>query len=98
MIHGSPSLPEAYPKREWVVPPAGTDAAMLEVEIADLIKNEFNLSEKSDDRNGQRAAWDEASTSQSWTDATHETNDIAVDRNLARESPARNTDIKLYDP
>jgi len=96
MIHGSPSLPEAYPKREWAVPPAGSDAAMLEVEIADLIKSEFNAGH-SKDRDGQRAAWDEASTSQQWADTAHEANDVAVDRDLAREHPAWK-DMKIYDP
>ena len=97
MIHRSPSLPEAYPKIEWVVPPAGSDAAMLEVEITDLIKNEFNAGH-SKDRDGERAAWHEASTSQQWANTAHEANEVAVDRDPAREPPAWNTDIKIYDP
>jgi hypothetical protein len=94
-----PPVAERNSERGGAAPPASSDAAMLEVEIADLIKNRFNLSGQSDDRDGQRAAWDETSASQQWTDATYEADETAVDPNGAcHERPAWNADVKVYDP
>ena len=72
---------------------------MLEAEIADLIKDKFNLSGQSDDWDRQLAAWDETSASQQRTVAMHEAGEAAVDSNGAcHERPARNADVKVYDP
>jgi hypothetical protein len=100
MIRGSsyPQGAEPNSERGGVAPPASSDAAMLEVEIADLITNRFSLSDQSDDRAGGRAAWDETRASQQWVEATHEDDDIALDPNGAcHERPVRNADIKVYD-
>jgi hypothetical protein len=71
---------------------------MLEAEIADLIKDKFNLSGQPDDWDRQRAAWDETSATQRRTDA-HEADDSAVDPNGAcHERPAWNADVRVYDP
>jgi hypothetical protein len=72
---------------------------MLEAEIADLIKDSFNLSGQSDDWDRQRAAWDETSASQQQTNAKHEADDPAIDSTGAcHERPAWNADVKVYDP
>jgi hypothetical protein len=72
---------------------------MLEAEIADLIKDSFNLSGQSDDWDRQRAAWDETSSSQQQTNAKHEADDPAIDSTGAcHERPAWNADVKVYDP
>jgi hypothetical protein len=72
---------------------------MLEAEIADLIKDKFSLSGQPDDWDRQRAAWDQTSATQRRTDATHEADDSALDPNGAcHERPARNADVKVYDP
>jgi len=101
MIGGSSYPPVARPnfERGGAAPSASSGAAMLEAEIADLIKDKFNLSGQPDDWDRQRAAWDETSASQHRTDAPHEADDTAVDSNGAcHERPAWNADVKVYDP
>jgi len=94
-----PSVTEPHFERaESGLPSASSNAAMLEVEIADLVKKKFNVSGESDDWGRQRAAWDETSASQQWTDATHESDDIAIDPNgVCHKRPTRDIDIKVYD-
>ena len=77
---------------------------MLEVEIADLIKNtKFNVSGQSDDWAGQRPAWEEAGPSQQLdgvnSEADERTAGTRVDLNEpSYERPAWDSDIKIYDP
>ena len=101
MIGGSSYLPVAEPSFEkgGAALPASSDGALIETEIANLIKDKFNLSGQSDDWDRQDAAWDETSTSQQRTVAMHEAGETAVDSNGAcHERPAWNADVKVYDP
>jgi len=93
MIAGSsyPSVAEPNSGRDGASC-AVSDAAMLEVEIAHLIKNEFNLSGQSDEWTGRPAAWDETRAAQQLTDARHDPN------GAYHERPAWDADIKVYDP
>ena len=101
MIGGSSYLPVAEPSFEkgGAALPASSDGALLETEIANLIKDKFNLSGQSDDWDRQDAAWDETSASRQRTVAMHEAGETAVDSNGAcHERPAWNADVKVYDP
>jgi hypothetical protein len=101
MIGGSSHPPVAEPsfERGGARHPAPCGGAMLEAEIADLIKDKFILSGQSDDWDRQQDAWDETSASRQQTDAKHEADDTAADSNGAcHERPAWNADVKVYDP
>ena len=93
-----PSVTEPHFERaEGGLPFVSSNAAMLEVEIADLVKKKFNVSGRSDDWGRQRAAWDETSAWQQ-CDASHESDDIAIDPNrVCHKRPTRDIDIKVYD-
>ena len=107
MIGGSfyPLAADSIPDRDGAQPSA-SPAAMLEVEIADLISATFNLSAQSDGRAGERIDWDETRDSQQLADAKNEadgastlTTDTAVEFNgPGHERPAWHADIKIYDP
>jgi hypothetical protein len=93
-----PSVTEPHFERaEGSLPFVPSNAVMLEVEIADLVKKKFNVSGESDDWGRQRAAWDETSSSQQ-CDASYESHDTAIDPNrVCHKRPTRDIDIKVYD-
>jgi hypothetical protein len=107
MIGGSfyPLAADPIPDTDGAQPSA-SPAAMLEVEIADLISATFNLSAQSDGRTGKRIDWDQTRGSQQLADVENEvdgastlTTDTAVEFNApGHQRRAWDADIKIYDP